>query len=125
MATIMDKVQDWDAFAKAMHEAEDSYTKEWNKNGEPTHVGFTREWCSEHKFCEELTKNFGDWYDGICTGVMKTYLEDPYKFGCTEIADSLACLECGCRNYSLCTFIDNMFEDGKEFLQYCIDYNRQ
>lgn len=119
---IMNKVHDWDAFAKAMHEAEDSYVKECSAAEEPTHVGFTEEWKSKHKFCEESCKDFDCWHSGICTSVMETFLEDPYKFGCPEIADSLACLECGCRNYSLCTFIYNRFEDWKEFLQYCIDY---
>lgn len=124
-STIMDKLSDMLAFVKAMHEMEDAYVEVFTKNGEPTHVGYTPEWNTRHKFCEDKDyHSFDEWYEGICTGVMKRYLEDPYDFGCNEIADSLACLECGCRNYSLCAFLYECFEDAKEFMQYCIDYEK-
>lgn len=120
--TIMDKLNDMSTFVRVMHEMEDMYVKVYTENGEPTHVGYSQEW-TKHKFCEDIDyHSFGEWHMGICTSVMEKYLEDPYVFGCTEIADSLACLECGCRNYSLCSFLQECFEDAKEFMQYCIDY---
>lgn len=120
MLRIMKHVNDWDAFKKVMQEAEDAYVKEADRDGETTYVGFDEDW-GHYKFMEEENADFHDWLEGMCTEVMSQYLKDPNNLGCSEIADGLDCLACGCRNYSFCIFMSNTFEDWREFLQYCID----
>lgn len=124
--TIMDKVNDMAAFQKVMHEQEDAYVK-WGKDaGETIYLGYDQSVYqseSKHKFCDDrpLTE-FRDWREGICGNVMQNYRNHEDDLGCYDMRSSLDCLACGCRNYSLCCFLEEAFEDWVEFMDYCCEF---
>lgn len=122
--TLMDKINDFAAFKTCMQQAELEYVKDGEASGEPSYVGF-EEFDSVHKFMDDGCDSLSDWVTGICLGVFNEFIKDPTKFGCYEIADSLACLQCGCRNYSRVLFLSTMFEDWKEFITYITEHEEE
>lgn len=120
--TIMDKVDNWDAFVTMMHEMEDAWVKESDKIGERAYLGYEN-FTSKYKFVEEVCKSFEEWHTGICTSVMDAYLSEnnTENLGCYEM-DNIDCLACACRNRCLCLFLQNAFTDWDAFMKYCINF---
>lgn len=119
---IMSCVNDWNAFKKVMQEAEDAYVEETGEEG--AYVGFGPTW-PKHKFVEDTVESFSEWLEGMCACVFENYLKNPDQLGCDEMADGAECLACGCRNYCICLFISDAFEDGEELLKWCINQMRE
>lgn len=122
--TLMDKINDWPLLKQTVQQAEEQYAQQSKEDGEPHAIGFEG-WTSAHKFIEDEHQSYDEWCESICAEVFSQYLKDPSHLGCEEIADGLACLQCACRNYSICIFLDNMFEDAEEFITHTVKHSQE
>lgn len=122
--TLMDKINNWPLLKQTIQQAEVQYAQQNKEFGETYAVGFEG-WVSTYKFMEDAHRSYDDWCESICAEVFSQYLKDPSHLGCGEIVDGLYCLQCACRNYSICVFLDNMFEDAREFIANTVKHSQE